>query len=173
MARHSAAGPGWVLAGRGWARTRPGEFGATLMVAGNIPGRTQTLPLAMYDAVQNRQYGQAHAMVGLIAGGVPQPVGRAEVRESGARRRQEMSQMPESPACRRRRATTDRRHRADCRQFRLAVSLQRGQKFACCSARRASADDDAQHHRPAACTGCRRDLLDGRLSFAEDGPASP
>jgi len=28
-----------------------GEFGATLMVAGNIPGRTQTLPLAIYDAV--------------------------------------------------------------------------------------------------------------------------
>jgi molybdate transport system permease protein len=29
-----------------------GEFGATLMVAGNIPGRTQTLPMAIYDAVQ-------------------------------------------------------------------------------------------------------------------------
>ena len=28
-----------------------GEFGATLMVAGNIPGRTQTLPLAIYQAV--------------------------------------------------------------------------------------------------------------------------
>lgn len=28
-----------------------GEFGATLMVAGNIPGRTQTLPLAIYEAV--------------------------------------------------------------------------------------------------------------------------
>jgi len=28
-----------------------GEFGATLMIAGNIPGRTQTLPLAIYDAV--------------------------------------------------------------------------------------------------------------------------
>lgn len=27
-----------------------GEFGATLMVSGNIPGRTQTLPLAIYDA---------------------------------------------------------------------------------------------------------------------------
>ena len=40
-----------------------GEFGATLMVAGNIPGRTQTLPLAVYDAVQNRQYDQANVMV--------------------------------------------------------------------------------------------------------------
>ena len=27
-----------------------GEFGATLMLAGNIPGRTQTLPLAIYEA---------------------------------------------------------------------------------------------------------------------------
>lgn len=40
-----------------------GEFGATLMVAGNIPGRTQTLPLAIYDAVQNQQYGKANFMV--------------------------------------------------------------------------------------------------------------
>jgi len=29
-----------------------GEFGATLMVAGNIPGKTQTLAMAIYDAVQ-------------------------------------------------------------------------------------------------------------------------
>ncbi|CAM5187552.1 Molybdenum transport system permease OS=Castellaniella defragrans OX=75697 GN=HNR28_001317 PE=3 SV=1 [Castellaniella defragrans] len=29
-----------------------GEFGATLMVAGNIPGRTQTLSIAIYEAVQ-------------------------------------------------------------------------------------------------------------------------
>ena len=28
-----------------------GEFGATLMLAGNIRGRTQTLPLAIYEAV--------------------------------------------------------------------------------------------------------------------------
>jgi molybdate transport system permease protein len=28
-----------------------GEFGATLMVAGSLPGRTQTLSLAIYDAV--------------------------------------------------------------------------------------------------------------------------
>lgn len=43
-----------------------GEFGATLMVAGNIPGRTQTLPLAIYDAVQNRQYDAATQMVLLM-----------------------------------------------------------------------------------------------------------
>ena len=29
-----------------------GEFGATLMVAGNLPGRTQTLSIAIYEAVQ-------------------------------------------------------------------------------------------------------------------------
>lgn len=35
----------------GFARAL-GEFGATLMVAGSIPGRTQTLPLALYASVQ-------------------------------------------------------------------------------------------------------------------------
>jgi molybdate transport system permease protein len=43
-----------------------GEFGATLMVAGNIPGRTQTLPLAVYDAVQNQNYALANQMVLLM-----------------------------------------------------------------------------------------------------------
>lgn len=43
-----------------------GEFGATLMVAGNIPGRTQTLPLAIYDAVQTRNYAAANQMVLLL-----------------------------------------------------------------------------------------------------------
>jgi molybdate transport system permease protein len=33
-----------------------GEFGATLAVAGSIPGRTQTLPLAIYDAMQRNDY---------------------------------------------------------------------------------------------------------------------
>jgi molybdate transport system permease protein len=32
-----------------------GEFGATLMVAGNIPGKTQTMALAIYSAVQAGQ----------------------------------------------------------------------------------------------------------------------
>lgn len=42
-----------VLAGATLALARSlGEFGATLMVAGNIPGQTQTLPIAIYDAVQ-------------------------------------------------------------------------------------------------------------------------
>ncbi|MCS6925763.1 MAG: molybdate ABC transporter permease subunit [Candidatus Binatia bacterium] len=43
-----------------------GEFGATLMVAGSIPGRTQTLPLAIYDAVQAREYALANLMVLLM-----------------------------------------------------------------------------------------------------------
>jgi len=30
-----------------------GEFGATLMIAGNIPGKTQTLPTAIYIAVES------------------------------------------------------------------------------------------------------------------------
>lgn len=30
-----------------------GEFGATLMVAGNIPGQTQTVSIAIYDAVES------------------------------------------------------------------------------------------------------------------------
>jgi molybdate transport system permease protein len=34
-----------------WARAL-GEFGATLMFAGNLQGRTQTLPLAIYSALE-------------------------------------------------------------------------------------------------------------------------
>lgn len=40
-----------------------GEFGATLMVAGSIPGRTQTVPLAIYDAVQAGDDGVAVRLV--------------------------------------------------------------------------------------------------------------
>ncbi|HZU05515.1 MAG TPA: molybdate ABC transporter permease subunit [Chloroflexota bacterium] len=53
-----------VLAGLLLSTTRAlGEFGATLMVAGNIPGQTQTMPLAVYDAVQSRQYELANQLV--------------------------------------------------------------------------------------------------------------
>lgn len=42
-----------ILAGTALCFARAmGEFGATLMLAGNIPGRTQTASLAVYDAVQ-------------------------------------------------------------------------------------------------------------------------
>ena len=30
-----------------------GDFGVTIMIAGNIPGRTQTLSVAIYDAVES------------------------------------------------------------------------------------------------------------------------
>jgi molybdate transport system permease protein len=39
-----------------------GDFGITLMVAGDIPGRTQTLPLAIYDHVQSNQLQQANTL---------------------------------------------------------------------------------------------------------------
>ncbi len=35
-----------------WARAL-GEFGATIMVAGSFPGRTQTMPLAIYAALES------------------------------------------------------------------------------------------------------------------------
>jgi molybdate transport system permease protein len=35
-----------------WARAL-GEFGATIMFAGNFPGRTQTMPLAVYMAMES------------------------------------------------------------------------------------------------------------------------
>lgn len=40
-----------------------GEFGATLMVAGSIPGRTQTLSMAVYEAVQAGQDARADFLV--------------------------------------------------------------------------------------------------------------
>lgn len=40
-----------------------GEFGATLMIAGNIPGKTQTLALAIYDAFQAGNDAQAAWLV--------------------------------------------------------------------------------------------------------------
>lgn len=40
-----------------------GEFGATLMVAGNIPQKTQTMPIAIYDAVLAGNNGLANTLV--------------------------------------------------------------------------------------------------------------
>ena len=45
-----------------------GEFGATLVVAGNLPGRTQTLPLALYSRLQ--QMGGEAASVRLAVAAV-------------------------------------------------------------------------------------------------------
>ena len=57
------AWPG-ILAGTLLAFARAmGEFGASLMVAGSIPGQTQTLSMAIYDAVQAGQDTLAHVLV--------------------------------------------------------------------------------------------------------------
>jgi molybdate transport system permease protein len=62
-----------ILAGLILALARGlGEFGITLMLAGSIPGRTQTLPLAIYDAVQASDLARANGLavvaVGLVTG---------------------------------------------------------------------------------------------------------
>lgn len=45
-----------------------GEFGITLMLAGSIPGRTQTLALAIYDAVQANDLAQANGLALITIG---------------------------------------------------------------------------------------------------------
>jgi len=45
-----------------------GEFGATLMIAGNIPGKTQTMPLAIFFEVQAMDYKGAMLWVMTIVG---------------------------------------------------------------------------------------------------------
>ncbi|CVK21354.1 MULTISPECIES: molybdate ABC transporter permease subunit [Sporomusa] len=45
-----------------------GEFGATIMVAGNIPGKTQTIPLAIYFAAESNNLTLAGTYVLLISG---------------------------------------------------------------------------------------------------------
>jgi molybdate transport system permease protein len=44
-----------------------GEFGATLMVAGSIPGKTQTLSIAVYEAVQAGQDDTANFLVAITS----------------------------------------------------------------------------------------------------------
>ena len=56
-----------ILAGLVLAFARAlGEFGATIMLAGNIPGKTQTLPLSIYTAVQTGEAGQAMVLVAVL-----------------------------------------------------------------------------------------------------------
>jgi len=53
-----------------WARAL-GEFGATITFAGNFPGRTQTIPLAVYTALESRpDAGIALSLVLLAASGL-------------------------------------------------------------------------------------------------------
>ena len=56
-----------ILAGLVLAFARAlGEFGATLMLAGNIPGRTTTVPLAIYTAVQTGEEQTALFLVAIL-----------------------------------------------------------------------------------------------------------
>jgi molybdate transport system permease protein len=43
-----------------------GDFGVTLMVAGDIPGETQTASLAIYDAIQSHREADAAGMVAIL-----------------------------------------------------------------------------------------------------------
>ncbi len=56
-----------IVAGAVMAFARAvGDFGTTLMVAGNIPGKTQTVSIAIYDAVQAGDQERANALVLLV-----------------------------------------------------------------------------------------------------------
>ncbi len=62
------AWPG-VLAGTILSFARAlGEFGATLMLAGNIPGRTETIPIAIYFAVEANEIQRAMAWCAVDVG---------------------------------------------------------------------------------------------------------
>lgn len=53
-----------IMAGAALSFSRAmGEFGATLMVAGNIPGKTDTMPLAIYAMASSGEWSRAAAMV--------------------------------------------------------------------------------------------------------------
>jgi molybdate transport system permease protein len=60
---------GGILAGiiLGYARAL-GDFGVTIMVAGNIPGETQTAPLAIYDAIHAGRDANAAVMALVLSG---------------------------------------------------------------------------------------------------------
>ncbi len=51
----------------GFARSL-GDFGVTLMIAGDIPGETQTASLAIYDAIQARRESEALGMIAILTG---------------------------------------------------------------------------------------------------------
>ena len=57
-----------MLAGAVWAFARAlGEFGATILVAGNIPGRTTTISVAIYSDIQLGNDGHAYQLMGISA----------------------------------------------------------------------------------------------------------
>jgi len=55
----------WAGLTLGFARSL-GDFGVTLMVAGNIPGRTQTASLAIYDAIQAGRDAEAGGLAAVL-----------------------------------------------------------------------------------------------------------
>jgi len=57
-----------IVAGISLAFARAlGDFGTTIMVAGNIPGRTQTMPIAVYDRVQAFDYATAGMLAAVLS----------------------------------------------------------------------------------------------------------
>lgn len=57
-----------IVAGISLAFARAlGDFGTTIMVAGNIPGRTQTMPIAVYDRVQAFDYATAGVLAAVLS----------------------------------------------------------------------------------------------------------
>ncbi|WP_437601116.1 ABC transporter permease [Sorangium sp. So ce590] len=79
--------PGLVAgAAMSWARSL-GEFGATLMFAGNLQGQTQTLPLAIYTALESdMRAAQALSMVLVVVAFALLLFVRAAARRPAARR---------------------------------------------------------------------------------------
>jgi molybdate transport system permease protein len=79
-----------IAAGAALAFARAlGDFGVTLIVAGNIPGRTQTMPVAVYDAILAGRDGQAGLLVLLmtaVALAVLMVLGRLEKSLPGGKR---------------------------------------------------------------------------------------
>ncbi len=60
------ARPGLLTAAvLGFAHT-VGEFGVVLMIGGNIPGRTKTVSVALYDYVESGNWGKAHIVAGAM-----------------------------------------------------------------------------------------------------------
>jgi molybdate transport system permease protein len=77
-----------VLAGFILAFTRAlGEFGATIMVAGNIPGETQTLSLAIFQLVQLGRDPEAYGLAALSVVVALVAIGMAEHLSRSRRRR--------------------------------------------------------------------------------------
>jgi molybdate transport system permease protein len=60
------ARPGFLTAAiLGFAHTI-GEFGVVLMIGGNIPDRTRTISMQIYNHVEALEYGQAHWLAGTL-----------------------------------------------------------------------------------------------------------